>query len=113
LAPGSQTSLTFYWNTTDTSKGRYFLSAIADPIADEVDILDNSFAIGIVVVKSNPDLDGDGDVDIFDVVLIASLYGCAEGDTDWNPKADLVEDGEINIFDVVDVAANYGSTLPI
>ena len=112
LAPGNQRSLIFRWNTTDTSKGNYFLSAVADPIAGEIDLLDNSFANGIVEVKTNPDLDGDGDVDIFDVVMIASLYGCKEGEADWNPKADLVEDGEINIFDVVEVAANYGKTLP-
>ncbi|MCW4052202.1 MAG: PKD domain-containing protein [Candidatus Bathyarchaeota archaeon] len=113
LAPASQRSLTFSWNTTDTFRGRYFLSAVADPIVGEIDLPDNSFVNGIVEVKANPDLDGDGDVDIFDVVMIASLYGCKEGEADWNPKADLVADGEINIFDVVEVAASYGRTLPI
>lgn len=111
LAPGSQTTLIFSWNTTNTLSGKYCISAMANTVKSEKDTLDNFYIDGVVEVKTNPDIDRDGDVDIFDVVTIASIYGYKEGDPRWNPKADLVEDGVINIFDLVAVASHYGETI--
>jgi hypothetical protein len=62
-------------------------------------------------VKASPDLTGDGRVDIYDIVAVAGIYGCSEGEVCWNAKADLVEDGLINIHDVVAVARHYGETI--
>ncbi|HUV98006.1 MAG TPA: hypothetical protein VMW14_00705 [Candidatus Paceibacterota bacterium] len=54
------------------------------------------------------DLNNDGVVNIFDIVLMAGAYGSNSGDPKWNPDADLVQDGEINIFDIVLAAGHYG-----
>ena len=59
------------------------------------------------------DFDDDGDVDIFDVVKVTSLYGCREGEPCWNPRVDVVEDGIINIFDVTLVSSYYGQQIPL
>ncbi len=111
LIAGGQATLTFSWNTTDTVIGSYSLSAAAGVVRGETEVFDNFYANGVVVIQGNPDLDGDGDVDIFDIVIIAGVYGYEEGDPGWNPKADLVEDGVINIFDVVVAAGYYGQTI--
>jgi parallel beta-helix repeat protein len=57
------------------------------------------------------DLNYDGSVNIFDVVLVAAAYGSMEGEPRWNPMADLAQQfGVIDIFDVVVIAGHYGET---
>jgi parallel beta-helix repeat protein len=57
------------------------------------------------------DLDLDGDVDIFDVVLIAGCYGVVWSNANWDPRADLaLPYGKIDIFDVVGCTGNYGKS---
>ena len=58
------------------------------------------------------DMDGDGDVDIFDIVIIASAYGTSIGNPAYNPNADIDGDGDVDIFDVVIAAGNYGTSIP-
>ncbi len=56
------------------------------------------------------DLNGDGVVDILDVVKVAIAYNSRPGDPNWNADCDLNNDGMVDIFDLVTVAANYGRT---
>ncbi len=58
------------------------------------------------------DVDGDLDVDIFDVVKITSCYGKKLGDAGYNPNAYLDYNGVINIFDVVMCTGRYGQKYP-
>jgi len=62
----------------------------------------------IVTVLSSGDVDGDGDVDIFDVVKITSIYASKFGDPRFDPDCDLDVDGAITIFDVVMCTSHYG-----
>ena len=50
----------------------------------------------------------DFDVDIFDIVQIASAYGTSKPDPNYDPISDIDGDGDIDIFDVVIAAGNYG-----
>ena len=56
------------------------------------------------------DVNGDGIVDIYDVVTVATAFGSYPGHPKWNPDADLVPDSLIDIFDIVTVAKNFGMT---
>jgi len=56
-----------------------------------------------------PDVNGDGLVDIFDLVAVASAFGSKPGDPNWNSKADVNGDGLVDIFDLVAVSMNYGA----
>ena len=56
------------------------------------------------------DINGDGIVDIFDVVILAKAFGSKPGDPNWNQAADLNSDDVVDIFDVVTIAKNFGST---
>lgn len=54
------------------------------------------------------DINGDGKVNLVDLVAVASAYGSKHGEPGWIPSADINKDGIINIFDLVAVAANLG-----
>lgn len=54
------------------------------------------------------DVDGDGDVDIFDAVNVCSRFGAKKGDRNWDFRADLNSDGVIDTDDVMIICANYG-----
>jgi hypothetical protein len=57
------------------------------------------------------DLNGDRQVNIYDVVIVAIAYDATPADAHWNPLADLASPwGKINIYDVVMVTRVYGKT---
>jgi len=50
LLPGSNTTLTFTWNTIGISFGNYTINAFAEPVLGETDIEDNTFVDGVVEI---------------------------------------------------------------
>lgn len=54
------------------------------------------------------DVDNDGDVDIIDIVLVSSRYGCDLSDTCYDTTYDLDNNFTINIVDVQIVACYWG-----
>ena len=66
------------------------------------------FTYGWTYLTLTGDIDGDRDVDIFDIVRMAGVYGVRLPDPRYDPNADTDGDGDIDIFDIVAAAANYG-----
>jgi hypothetical protein len=57
------------------------------------------------------DINGDSQVNLSDLVLLARAYGSRPPDPNWNPDADLNEDGIIGLADLVILARHYGQHL--
>jgi len=55
------------------------------------------------------DLDGDNDVDIVDIMLVASRWGSSQGDVNYDVRYDLDGDGDIDVVDIMLVAAHWGT----
>jgi hypothetical protein len=55
-------------------------------------------------------VDGDRDVDIFDIVCMSNVYGLSQTDPEYDVDCDLDGDGDIDIFDIVAAANNYGAS---
>ena len=112
LAPWSNTTLTFQWNTSGlTPCNNFTIRAEASLVPYEIDSTDNIFYDGWVKIKMIGDINGDGVIDILDIVAITIIYGAREGDPGWNPDADVAAPwGIIDILDLVTVSAKYGSS---
>jgi hypothetical protein len=54
-------------------------------------------------------MNGDGEVDIADIVIVAGLFGTEQGEPKWNPITDLNNDKVIDIADIVIVAKEFGN----
>ena len=112
-------------NDTTSSLGAYDLTLTGPPNGALVEIWVEETSVSnitlqyMTTLKLNltikgtilGDLNGDGTVDIFDVVLIAIAFGSRPGDSNWNALADLNSDGIVDIFDVVILAQNFGKTV--
>ncbi|MFQ6068230.1 MAG: CARDB domain-containing protein, partial [Candidatus Bathyarchaeia archaeon] len=107
LTNGTSTTVTFTWNTTGFVFGNYTVWAYAEPVEGETETADNTFVDGWVFVTISGDVDGDRDVDIFDIVRMASAYNSQEGDPKYDPNCDIDGDGDVDIFDIVAAAGNY------
>ena len=54
------------------------------------------------------DLDDDCDVDILDIMLVASHWNTSAGDDDYDPLYDLDDNDRIDILDIMLVAVHWG-----
>lgn len=104
-------SVTLTWETTEFPKGNYTLYAYVIPLTGETDTADNAaYASSQVRVTIPGDVDGDRDVDIFDIVRMAEIYGVTALDKNYDPNCDIDGDGDIDIFDIVAAAGHYGES---
>lgn len=111
LAPDQNITLIFTWDTIGLEPcNNYTIKAEASPVQYETNLENNVYIDGFVKIKMIGDVNGDGKIDIYDIVLVISAYGCKEGDSNWIPDADVAPQyGVIDIYDVVTVASKYGA----
>jgi len=124
LSNGEFRTVSFIWNTTGFAKGHYTISAYVTPLPGEVDIEDNSFLDGGMIVAMIGDISGpapsvpDGKVDIRDVAMVALAFGSYPGHPRWNPNADITgsipgfPDNKVDTRDIALVAKNFGKIDP-
>jgi len=104
------TTFTFVWNTFGFAKGNYIISAHATPVPDETNTTDNTIINGWIFVTISGDVDGDRDVDIYDIVRMSSVYGVVKPDPRYDTNCDMDDDGDIDIYDIVIAVGNYGKS---
>lgn len=57
------------------------------------------------------DLNYDGKVSLYDIVMAVAAYGSTPEDPNWNPLADVAPQYElVDIYDLVTIASHYGET---
>jgi outer membrane protein assembly factor BamB len=54
------------------------------------------------------DVNGDGQVDIFDAILLANAFSSTPASPNWNSNADMNSDRIVDIFDAILLANNFG-----
>jgi len=65
---------------------------------------------GSIVVQAGlaGDVDGDCDVDVVDIMLVAGRWGATRGSARYDARYDLDGDGDIDITDIMQVVAHWG-----
>lgn len=82
-------------------------------VVNATDVAGDTYVSDIVyfTVSIQCDVNGDGAVDIDDVVIVSGAYGATPDDLNWNANADLAYHyGVIDVFDLVSVVSHYGET---
>lgn len=105
---GASMMLSFYWNATVL--GRHEISVNIAPVPSEIDTADNTFVDGWIFVTSLGDIDEDRDVDIYDIVHIARVYGAIKSEPSYDANVDIDSDGDIDFDDIMIAAGNYGES---
>ena len=57
----------------------------------------------------NGDIDGDGEITLFDYGRLVAAFGSLCGESSWDPAADLDGDGEITLYDFSILVRNFGA----
>ena len=113
LAPYTNTTLFFDWNTSTALPGYYLMSATAENLTGEIDIIDNFMEDGTINLRT-PQLLGDINTDFTvnneDLDLLNQAFGSTPSSGNWNPDADLNKDDLIDGLDLFLLGKNYGKT---
>jgi hypothetical protein len=103
-------TICFTWNTTGFTYGNYTISAVADPVANETDIADNTLIGGWILVSIPGDVNADRKVDLKDIFTVGKAYGSVLGDAKYKPDLDINGDGKIDLKDYYTTCKNYGKS---
>lgn len=111
LAGGNSTTITFIWNTTGFEKYKnYTISAYAHLVQGEMDLTDNTFIDGTVIISIVGDIVPDKKVDLKDVGTAAKAFGSYPGHERWNPMVDINNDNKVDMKDIGTIAKEFGKT---
>jgi len=113
LPPNSTYAYVANWNTSGLAAlSPYVLSANATAVPYETNLANNVLINGTVKVKILGDVNGDGKVDINDLIAWDAAYGSTPASPNWNPQADINGDGVVDKADGIIIIDNYGNSLP-
>lgn len=98
---------TFY---TSTTMNEYSAIGGETRTHDENGNLIRRAATGSGIAPLAGDMDADCDVDIVDIMLVASRWGTVLGDPGYDARYDLDSDDDIDIVDIMRVAVHWSSS---
>jgi hypothetical protein len=67
---------------------------------------------GYLPCKLIGDLNVNGQVDVADIMMVASRWRCQSGDDCYHERCDLDKDGDIDVVDIMKVSAHWGESCP-
>ncbi len=104
LEVGQNFTHLFIWKTVGIPTRTYTLTAVATIPTGSFIYVD-----GNITVRIKGDVNGDGRVDLRDIVLVARAFGSTPNSSNWNPAADINCDGVVDMKDMALVVRFFGS----
>jgi hypothetical protein len=77
---------------------------------DNAGNFENTSNLNVTLV--GPDINGDGKVDMKDIVIAINAFRSFPGHPRWNPTADINFDGLVDMRDIVYIASVFGRHWP-
>jgi len=109
LNPSEEITVTFDWNTLGVAPCcNYTISGEVAPVPFELDFENNVFIDGTVKIKVIGDVNGDGKVELADLMLVIKYYGTTPSSPNWYPDADVNGDGKVELADLMLVLKYWG-----
>ncbi len=112
LSSGNSLNITFVLNTAGYPYGNYTISAYAWPVPGETNISNNNYTGGNVILTIPGDVDGNGRVDVGDIISLCLAFGSTVGQPNYNPNCDINGNGKIDMSDIIIACANFGQHYP-
>jgi len=111
LEPQAVKTVSVIWNTTGVSPCyNATLNAYAVPVPYELDLDDNIFMDGTISITLIGDVDGDGAVNIYDLIRAGNALGSYVGEPQYDERADINNDGVIDIYDLIIIGLHFGES---
>ena len=110
LAPNATQTLVFSWNTTNVPCGNYTIQADTLLAPGETNVASNVLVDGTLRINLLGDVNGEGKVDMTDIMTLVNAFGSYPGHPRWNVACDLNQDGRIDLADIVLALMNFGKT---
>ena len=114
LTAGNSTTITVLWDGYSSELGdtvpfgAYTIIASVTPVAGETNIANNTLVSRTILVSEYPDVNGDGKVNVIDLIIIVIKLGKLPPWPPWWARIDVKSDGAINILDLIAVASHLG-----
>lgn len=110
--PEAAQYITLSWDYDDESIGLGEVVQVTLTLKVKQNVLGiTDFSFNIVIFGTEyvlGDINHDGVINIYDVVMLAAAYGSTPSDPNWNSEADLLSDNVIDMYDAVLLLYNYG-----
>ncbi len=116
----SKTSGTLLVGGTDTvtaSIGSGANSLAAGSYSDTVTFTNTTDSTGNttrpvnLTAKIVGDVNGDGSVDVVDLLYLVDAFGSVPGDSNWDPTCDFNSDSSVDVVDLLILAGNFGKSM--
>ncbi len=107
------TSLTEGLNAYNLS-ARQFLNKRLDHVSfmDDAQVINSvgNYLQQLATASRRPgDINGDGSVDVIDLLYLVDAFGSVTGDTNYDPAADFNSDGSVDVIDLLTLVENFGT----
>jgi hypothetical protein len=69
---------------------------------------DTSRSVSLTITTRPGDVDGDGHVDVVDLLYLVDAFGSVTGDANYDPRCDFNGDGSVDVVDLLILVENFG-----